>query len=40
MIGDAKLSGILLEAAGDGAGKVDWMAVGIGVIIKADDSPA
>lgn len=31
MIGDRKLCGILLEASGGPAGRVDWLAIGMGV---------
>ena len=38
MIGDEKLCGILLEASSDGAGMIDWLAIGIGVNLAPDDA--
>ena len=39
MIGDAKLSGILLEAASGAGGLVDWLVVGIGVNLAPAERP-
>lgn len=40
MIGDGKLSGILLEATGGGDGKVEWLVIGMGVNLAPADRPA
>jgi len=39
MIGDAKLSGILAEASALPGGRVDWLALGIGVNLAPADRP-
>lgn len=40
MIGDGKLSGILLEATGGSDGKVEWLVIGIGINLAPAARPA